>query len=178
VEVTVEIGTIPFRQSERALWNAGDLAPRWANQFPDLFDAADLDFAINQGTRLGFGFVEWLAAIVLHHATGFCPLFGYEAGTVSEQKAKVPGYPEAIRAKEEIVQAVLPPNVIAAMRDHSKDGVLPPDLLLYAPDFSDWFFCEVKGPGDKVSGSQYEKFKTLVSISGKPVRVLRLRRDD
>ena len=42
----------------------------WAQRFPELFDADDRRLAEAQGP-LGYHFYEWLAAIVLHHTTGY-----------------------------------------------------------------------------------------------------------
>ena len=50
-----------------------------------------------------------------------------------------------------------------------------PDLLVYARDFSDRFFCEVKGPGDRLRPEQKSKLGALATVSGKPVRLLRLK---
>jgi hypothetical protein len=44
---------------------------------------------------------------------------------------------------------------------------------MYAPDLTDWFFCEVKGPRDSLRDEQCRKFKALADLSGKPVRLLR-----
>ena len=40
---------------------------------------------------------------------------------------------------------------------------------------SDWFFCEVKGPGDALRPEQVRKFDALAAMTGRPVRLLRLR---
>jgi hypothetical protein len=39
-----------------------------------------------------------------------------------------------------------------------------------ARDFSDWFFCEVEGPGDRLRPEQERKFAALVTVIGKPAR--------
>ena len=46
---------------------------------------------------------------------------------------------------------------------------------MYAPDLSDWFFCEVKGPRDRLRPVQVNKFEGLAMVSGKPVRLLYLK---
>ena len=62
----------------------------------------------------------------------------------------------------------------AILRDRTEHGrAQGPDLLVYARDFSDWFFCEVKGPGDRLHPEQKRKFEALAAASGKPVRLLR-----
>jgi hypothetical protein len=111
-------------------------------------------------TQPQYHFVEWLAAIMLHHTTGFLALvekYAYESHT----------------RKRKIVASLLPPDVQLILSE--KHGrAQAPDLLMYAPDLSDWFFCEVKGPRDRLRQVQLDKFKALATLSGKPVRVLRL----
>jgi hypothetical protein len=43
---------------------------------------------------------------------------------------------------------------------------------MYAEDLSDWFFCEVKGPRDRLREEQVRKFEHLADMTSKPVRVL------
>ena len=50
-----------------------------------------------------------------------------------------------------------------------------PDLLMYAPDYSDWFFCEVKGPTDRLRSEQREYFEAIAELCGKKIGVLRFR---
>src|SRR5687767_8782236 len=112
---------------------AGGLPREWARAYPEFFDEDDLRLATGPQGEAGFHFWEWLAAVVLHHATGYHPLWNYEYG----------GHKHAILQR-------LSDQLRAAIADHTKHGgTLPPDLLMYAPDYSDWFFCEVKGAGDR-----------------------------
>lgn len=46
-----------------------------------------------------------------------------------------------------------------------------PDLLLYAPDFSDWFFCEVKA-GESIGKSQDDFFPIVKKMTGKPIYLI------
>jgi hypothetical protein len=50
-----------------------------------------------------------------------------------------------------------------------------PDLLMYADNHSDWFFCEVKGPNDRLRPRQREFFDSIARITHKPIYVLTLR---
>ena len=47
-----------------------------------------------------------------------------------------------------------------------------PDLLVYHPDLSDWFFCEVKGPRDSLRPEQIELFREMEHTTGKDVYVV------
>jgi len=48
---------------------------------------------------------------------------------------------------------------------------------MYEPEPSksrrDWFFCEVKGPGDDYTPEQPPKFEEIYRATGRPIRVLR-----
>ena len=50
---------------------------------------------------------------------------------------------------------------------------MPPDVFAYAPDKSDFFFCEVKGPGDRLREPQVKYFQLLQEVSGKPVYTIK-----
>jgi VRR-NUC domain len=160
VKAIIDIGTIEVRRSQRDLWRAGGLMPEWKLRFPELFDEQDVGIAENQPDC---HFWEWLAAIVLYHATGY--------------RALVEKYAYANRPrKQEIVAKLLPDDVLRVLRDRTEHGSTQgPDLLMYAPDMSDWFFCEVKGPGDRLRQEQMSKFEALARASGKPVRLLHLK---
>jgi hypothetical protein len=162
VRAITEIGTVEIQRSQQELWRSGRLAPEWAHRFPELFDEDDLRLAQAQG-HLGYHFCEWLAAIVLHHATGHLALVS---------KYEFRNHPR----KQEVVQRLLAPELRAAISDRTEHGwAQAPDLLMYAPDFSDWFFCEVKGPRDRLRPEQRAKFEVLAAVSGKPIRFLHLK---
>jgi hypothetical protein len=164
VAAITDIGTIEVLRSSSQweLWRTGTLAAEWAGRYPELFDELDVRLVETQA-QFGHHFVEWLAAILLYHTTGYLSL-------VSKSEF------DKHRRKREIVEKVLPADVVTVLRDRTKLGyVQGPDLLVYARDFSDWFFCEVKGPGDRLRPVQERKFEALATASGKPVRLLRLR---
>jgi len=105
-----------------------------------------------------------LGAIVLHHTTGYLSLVAkYEFAT----------HPR----KQQIVAQLLPGSVRDALRDRSQGRAQAPDLLMYAEDLSDWFFCEVKGPRDRLRGEQVRKFGLLAEMTSKPVRLIEFRLD-
>ena len=49
-----------------------------------------------------------------------------------------------------------------------------PDLLVYSPDESDWFFCEVKGDRDSLKDNQIKAARTIHRRTGRRVRLLQL----
>jgi hypothetical protein len=49
-----------------------------------------------------------------------------------------------------------------------------PDLFVYTVDERDWFFAEIKGPGDAISAGQLELFQEIERRSvGKEVEIVR-----
>ncbi len=131
----------------------------WKLRFPELFDEHDVAIA---ETQPDLHFWEWLAAIVLYHTMGYRALIEKYA------------YPKHTW-KQETVARLLPNDVQRVLRDRTEHGSTQgPDLLMYAPDLSDWFFCEVKGPRDHLRPAQVSKFEALAMVSGKPVRLLSL----
>lgn len=154
-----EVARVHVARSQQARWRSGELVEEWFQRFPQLFDADDHRLALSQGNR-GYHFWEWLGAVVLHHTTSYFALVSkYEFGKHAR--------------KQQVVQRLLPSRVLEALRDRASYGkAQPPDLLMYAPDYSNWFFCEVKGPGDRFSAAQRTKFEALARLSDKPVGVL------
>jgi hypothetical protein len=73
VTATTDIGTIEILRSQRDLSRSRGLAPEWARRFPKLLDEDDVRLVESQGEH-GWHFVEWLAAIVLYHTTGYLSL--------------------------------------------------------------------------------------------------------
>jgi hypothetical protein len=156
----MDIGTIALKSVQRRQFQNGDLREAWAESYPQLFDELDLAQARNQPQ---YHFYEWLSAIVLHHSTGYLSLVGkYQFGKHERKRA--------------ILEEVVSPETYRLIVDHPEFGTTqPPDLLMYAPDRSDYFFCEVKGPGDRLRSTQRDFFDALREVSGKPIHMLRLR---
>jgi hypothetical protein len=158
----VEIGRFEISRNQAARWRSGELSREWAKQFPQLFDSDDLALASTQGP-MGYHFVEWLGAIKLLELTGCLSLVS---------KYEFPKH----RRKKDILSRLLAEPVLALIQDHTRFGRTQcPDLLAYSPDYADWFFCEVKGPGDRLSGRQRLYFEELARVSAKPIRLLRFK---
>jgi hypothetical protein len=86
-------------------------------------------------------------------------------------------FKKAHERKQTVIKGLLPPKVLTSVTVHKHcfGGVQCPDLLTYSPDYSDWFFCEVKGPRDRLQESQSQFFEELARVSGKQIRVVRFR---
>ena len=156
MEAITRIATVEVVRSQRARWQSAHLAQEWRTKFPDLFDDDDLRLANSQPD---FHFYEWLGAIVLYHTTGYLSLV---------EKYEFATHPR----KQEIVAQLLPGPVRDALRDRSQASAQGPDLLMYADDLSDWFFCEVLGPRNRLRDEQIRKFGLLAEMASKPVRLL------
>ena len=159
--VLKDIGVIPYSAQLRRRWTGEPLWQQWAKQYPFLFDDLDRESAKNQH-HMGYHFVEWLAAITLYTTTSFHSCLG----KLDYQKH---------RRKREIFKRYAPPTLQDLVLSRGTKGAQCPDLFAFLPGSKDWFFCEVKGPGDRLRPSQQAHFKQIASASRKPVCVLRLR---
>ena len=155
------IGEFTITKRQKQSFKSGELWRRWVDQYPFLFDEIDRGYFENQG-KYGFGLVEALAAIFLYNATGYTSISGsycYEnQGT-----------------KPQIVKGLVSPETWKLIKQTRKYHSQPPDLLSYIPNSKDYFFCEVKGPGDKVRETQELYFAELEKVSGKPVFLIAFR---
>ncbi len=148
--------TIEFDPQEREAFRAGDLREEWAQTYPQIFDEDDLRIARSQPS---YHFYEWYAAISIFQRTGEQSLI---------EQYQFPSHPR----KRSVVARLVPSEV---QRVIWKAPAQAPDLLVYAPDFSNWYFCEVQSPTDKVSATQLQCFSDLERVGGRPVCVLRLK---
>lgn len=148
--------TFPFHPSQRARFADGSLAEEWYGAYPEIFDKEDYRLARSQP---GNHFFEWLAAVLFRESMGYCSLIEkYETAKHAE--------------KVERFRKTVDPAVFDFAMAH-RAGL--PDLFVYLPGTTDWFFCEVKGGSDRLSPSQIEMHNQLETVSKRPVRVLWLR---
>lgn len=155
-----ELGPVPYAAALKQTFRDG-LWREWAERYPHLFDEEDVRLAGTQATH-GSHFHEWLGAIVLHQTTGYLSLV---------EKYQFSPHTR----KQEMFRALAPKAVCDEVLGRSIGaGPQCPDLVMYHPDLSDWFFCEVKGPRDTLRDEQIEFFAQLSSLSGRPVYCLSL----
>ncbi len=154
-----EFGTIKTSREQFGRFKSGELWNEWANKYPELFDSDDIRVA-NTQANMGYHFHEWLAALLIYESIGYLSL--------------IESYEFKIQTrKQEILKKIVPENVLSTIQSITKEGkVQCPDLFCFSPDYSDWFFCEVKGPKDKMREIQEQKFQSLVDISGKSIQVV------
>jgi hypothetical protein len=147
--------TLEFDREERECFRSGQLREEWAQRYRQLFDADDLRIA---RTQPDYHFFEWLAAVHFLESRGYLSLV---------EQYQFPSH----QRKRLVLSRLVPPELVESI-EHS--SIQPPDLLVYAPDYSDWFFCEVKGPNDKITPRQETFFLQLEARSGKQICLLRL----
>ena len=151
------LGTLEFAPARREQFRTGQLRDEWTRRYPFLFDEDDLRIATTQQKS---HFFEWLAAVLVYESFGYRSLVEkYEFSRHSRKQA--------------ILEQLLTEEAIRLVTER---GTQCPDLLSYAPDMGDWFFCEVKGPNDEIRPAQVAYFSQLSEVSGKPVRLIEFRR--
>ena len=156
-----DLGTITFERDLKVEWKESTLWMTWADRYPMLFDADDRRLAASQ-THLGFHFVEWLAAIHLWETRGLRSLISkYQYPRHKLKLATFTRY-----AGAEVVQMV--------QEARKAGGAQAPDLFLYDPEGTNWMFCEVKGPRDRLRDSQIRLFSSLATATGRAVGLLRV----
>ena len=158
-KMTISFGTFKFHSTTREAFRSGTLVKKWAKEYKQIFDTQDVQIALNQPD---YHFYEWLMAILVYQSTGYLSL--------------VEQY-EFIRhiRKQSILRKMISKELFAFIQNHKKFGsVQCPDLFVYASDYTDWFFCEVKGPNDKLRTEQTNFFLELEKMAGKPIFVIKL----
>jgi hypothetical protein len=142
-----------YREEQRDRFKRGELGRHWAERYPRLFDEDDRRLYESQCVQ-GYHFFEWLAAVLLYESTGYLSLVE-KYGSANH------------RRKLALWEKIVP----AAVRDIDCDNGWP-DLLVFAPDHEDWFFCETKGD-DALSEGQLKCFRAIRDTSGRKVRLIR-----
>ncbi len=158
-----ELGVLVYHSQQRQRFLSGELWRDWADRYQEIFDEQDVELAHNQAPApMGYHFFEWLAAILLYHTTGYLSL-------VEQYEFKIQ------KRKQVVLQKLVSPDLFELITDHceSYGSTQCPDLLVYAPDFSNWFFCEVKSPTDKLSEIQKRFFAALSEVSRKEIGIFR-----
>ena len=160
-----ELGVFEYHSTQRDRFRAGELWQEWAKAYPDVFDDKDVAIARNQaGPKMGLHFFEWLAAVLIYQSFGYLSLL---------QQYEFKAHDRKRRVLRELVTA----EVFSLITNHGAafGGVQSPDLLVYARDRSDWFFCEVKGPTDRLRDPQRKYFDALSDAIGRDIRVIRFK---
>lgn len=144
-----------YSEEQRERFRNRALSHDWFEQYPDVFDQDDLRLATGPQCRKNH-FFEWLAAVRLFELTGYQSLV---------EKYDCRNHPR----KHAAFRRIVGPTVFA---DVMRNPAGIPDLLVYAPDRSDWFFAEVKGASDRLKPHQRSRIQELFELTGRRVLVL------
>lgn len=151
--------TFEYTAKLRKQWQAGSkLAREWFEKYP-FFDPADFRNAQHQRN---YHFFEWLAAIRIYEKTG--------AFSLVEKYDMERKHPR----KQCILKELMTEEQIAALDRENRPCQLP-DLLVYRPNLRNFYFCEVKGPTDRLRPVQKRFFAKLERNVGKPVHIAEFR---
>ena len=153
-----DIGKFKVNPRQRERFISGELWQEWSKKYPDLFDADDVRIVRNQPK---YHFYEWLAAILIYHSTGYLSLVELY-------------YTKTHKRKQSVLKKINSSSLNELIAGQRLSRVKFPDLLVYSPDFTDWFFCEVKGGGDRLPEVQEQSFRKLVKLTQKPVCLIHL----
>ena len=151
--------TIHATKAIRDMW-PNPLARQWLQQYPDLFDADDLRLTANQPKN---HFCEWFAAIHLFHRERAHSLV--EKYVYQSHPSKVTRLATLLCDRER--------RILAAIR--ATCGVQPPDLLVYVPGTTRYWFAEVKGPGDRLSAKQMQSHDAIIEQLRVSVEIIEVR---
>lgn len=153
------LATLEIDVSLRKRFQAGELAKEWREKYPQLFDNDDFRLALTQPIN---HFYEWMAAIHLYENQGHYSL--------------VEKYQYGNHKRKQSIMQKLNFDDLRKVMDYQrlKNKEQSPDLLVYKPDFSDWFFCEVNGGTDRLREVQERHFEILSALSGKPIYLIKI----
>jgi hypothetical protein len=139
------------------LWRAGEineLANLWSLQYPGLFDEVDLHIAQRQRP---YHFPEWFTAVHLFQREG--------ARSMVEKYDQPKSHPGKYARYERVTTKEQRRDLLHICEEKiDGDGVQLPDLFVTALDESEFWFAEIKGPGDKLSKRQlisHERIRSL-----------------
>lgn len=151
--------TIHFTKAIRDLW-PDPLALHWLQQYPDLFDADDLRLTKTQPKN---HFYEWFAAIHLFERDG--------AHSLVEQYV-YKTHPTKM-AKLVSLLSLDQRTILDGIR--KTHAVQLPDLFVFVPNSTRYWFAEVKGPRDRVSEKQAASHNAITRELGVSVEIIEVK---
>lgn len=147
--------TFSFPSTLLARWPS-PLAAEWLVSYPQLFEQHDFAQTQSQPNK---HFVEWMAAVQLHHRDGVHALV---------EKYGYGNHPRKIA----VVDRLLGPGAEVVRSLHARHKVQPPDLLVYATDFSTYWFVEAKGPENQLRPAQETSYEILQAELGATIEIV------
>lgn len=141
------------------LWRSGEIAGSWHVEYPLLFKDSDWRTIRNQ-YALGYHFGEWFSA---RH-------FWNAGHRVLIEKYVFPG---SHREDFAIAERLLGKEALLYLKGKARQ-CQPPDLLVYLPDFSSFFFAEIKLESDVLREEQRVYFDEVEKLCGCEVWIVKL----
>lgn len=156
-----ELLWLPFSEAQRDLFRSGELRERWFTQYQGVcFDEADLEIARNQPKN---HFFEWLGAVFWNNALGW---------NCAVEKFEYSYHPSKFASFRRVVPADVR-QFVSEEKSAAFGETQCPDLLVFEPTGSDWFFCETKGEKEGFTTHQIAYFKSLSERTNKRIKVVR-----
>ena len=151
--------TIFYTPELRDQWPV-PLVAQWSKAYPQLLDEDDVRNTRLQPTK---HFNEWFTAIHLFEQHQVLSLV---------EKYVYANHPR----KREVLEKLLDQDQRDVLNEiRAKHHTQLPDLLVYAPDFSRFWFAEVKGPMDRMRKHQRDSHKDLHRQLGAQVKLIKVR---
>jgi hypothetical protein len=161
--------TFFYSKRQRDRFKKRELLKEWYEQYPQIFDEDDFRITEKQPNR---HFFEWLSAVLIFQSTGYLSLV--EKYQFKIQKRKY-GILKEFAASGQITAEVY--DLIINRKQYGFGNIQCPDLFVYLPDGSDWYFCEAKG-AEVTTLSQKKYFEKLSKVSGKKIQLMKFRELD
>jgi hypothetical protein len=154
-----------YSKRQRDRFKKRELLNEWYKQYPQLFDEDDFRITISQPGH----FFEWLSAILIFQSTGYLSLV--EKYQFDSHKRKNDILLEFVASGQITAELY---NLMINGKKYGFGRCQCPDLFVYLPDKSDWYFCEAKG-ADVITSSQERYFERLGEVSGKKIQLMKFK---
>lgn len=151
-------------RGDREAFATGELRDVWRRQYAEIFDDDCCRITLRQPE---YHFNEWFAAVRIYEEYGWLSLVEqYEFKNHQRKRGLV----SRIVTQPDLLQFILMGPTARRAADAALTGQCP-DLLCYAPDLSEWFFCEVKCPPESQTAGQRALFPRLEQLAEEPIRL-------
>ena len=161
--------TFFYSKRQRDRFKRRELLKEWYEQYPQIFDEDDFRISVKQPNR---HFFEWLSAVLIFQSTGYLSLIEKYQFKIQMRKY---GILKDLAASGQISADVY--DLIINRKQYGFGNIQCPDLFVYLPDGSDWYFCEAKG-AEITTPSQMKYFEKLSKVSGKNIQLMKFREMD
>ena len=161
--------TVFYSKRQRERCKKRELLKEWYKQYPQIFDEDDFRITVDQPEGHYF---EWLSAILIFHNSGYLSLVEkYQFKSHKRKHDILKQFASSGQRSAELYELIINGEKYGFGRSQC------PDLFVYLPDGSDWYFCEAKG-AEVTTLSQKKYFEKLSKVSGKKIQLMKFRELD